>query len=55
MLKAFRMQAVWHGRSEESLWMSYKSQIRARKVGEGPIINAFLCLFEELKCSSKAV
>lgn len=55
MLKACRMQVVWHGRTEESVWVSYKSKSRARKVGECPVINAILCLFGELKCNSKAM
>lgn len=46
MLKASGMQAVWLGGSEEFLWVTCKSKTRTRKVGEGPVINAILFLFE---------
>lgn len=42
-------------RSEERLWVSCKRKIRARKVGEGPVIKAILFLFEKTKCTSKAM
>lgn len=54
-LKACRIQVVCHSRSEERLWVSCKRKIRARKVGEGPVIKAILFLFEKTKCTSKAM
>lgn len=33
--------------------VSCRSKIRARKLGQGTVINVFLCLFEELKCNQR--